>query len=268
MCPAEVKLESNKGSRACWCQKVDKDAPSTASLIVWVKNIRLMCMLMIIVPALWALYTSPIESPQQLCELAYLFINEKLKPIEVNPPAWGGRCTVPRVKLGFNPGWPQHYPETMLCWTSPYVCLVILFCVYYCCCCYSYRKVTNSIQAAFFSEPFENSCQPRPPSLPTVEYPLKQGHAAELSQSNCRDQDINTDILLPCNPETLFRVLHWSPVAAFGSWWSSHVPSWLSEVLSPLRFRTALPSFLDSQDLDTFDLSFHWIAISVMFPHD
>lgn len=109
----------------------------------------------------------------------------------------------------------------------------------------------------FFSEPFENSCQPRPPSLPTVEYPLKQGHAAELSQSNCRDQDINTDILLPCNPETLFRVLHWSPVAAFGSWWSSHVPSWLSEVLSPLRFRTALPSFLDSQDLDTFDLSFH-----------
>lgn len=32
--------------------EVDKDAPSTASWVVWVKNIRLMCVLMIIVPAL------------------------------------------------------------------------------------------------------------------------------------------------------------------------------------------------------------------------
>lgn len=52
VCPAEVKLESNKGSQPHWWQKVDKDASSTASLIVWVKNIRLMCVLMIIAPAL------------------------------------------------------------------------------------------------------------------------------------------------------------------------------------------------------------------------
>ena len=100
------------------------------------------------------------------------------------------RWRVPRVQLGFNPGWPQHHPETTLCWTSPYVCLVILFCVYCCCCCYSYRKVINSIQPAFFSEPFVNSCQSCPPPLPTVEYPLKQGHAARSSQWNCRDRDM------------------------------------------------------------------------------
>ena len=211
-------------------------------------------------------YTSPIESPQQLCELAYLLINEKLKPIEVNLLAPGGRCTVPRVKLGFNPGWPQHYPETTLCWTLHMSALSFFF-VFIIVVAVILIEKSQIQYRAFFSEPFENSCQPCPPPLPTVEYPLKQGHAAEFSQWNCRDQDINTAILLPCNPETLLRVLHWSPVASFGSWWSSHVRSWLSEILSPLPFRTALPSFLDSQDLDTFDLSFRWI-VSVMFPHD
>ena len=34
---------------------------------------------------------SPTEPPQQLCELAYLFMNEKLKPMEVKLLAGGGR---------------------------------------------------------------------------------------------------------------------------------------------------------------------------------
>lgn len=130
---------------------------------------------------------SPTEPPQQLCELAYLFMNEKLKPMEVKLLAGGGRtreCSWGSILGGPNTTLGQH------CWTSPYVCLVIFLCVYYCCCCYSYRKVTNSIEPAFFSEPFVNSCQMCPPPLPTVEYPLKQGHAGRSSQWNCRDQDI------------------------------------------------------------------------------
>ena len=39
MCPARVELKSNKDSQARWWQKVDADTPSTASLIIWGKDV-------------------------------------------------------------------------------------------------------------------------------------------------------------------------------------------------------------------------------------